>query len=121
MAVATASRMSFAVLLLPDAVDIAIACLSGTMQQALHHCYIAEMMLVALHLLCPDCKGNLILLNGAFCLVQIARDFRRKKMMADVMSGGKGRQQLLNKHADRSQARQSSFCLYHLTWFKLVC
>lgn len=36
------------------------------------------------------------------CLqVQIARAFRRKKMMAEVMSGGKGRQELLNRHADR--------------------
>ncbi len=34
--------------------------------------------------------------------VQIARAFRRKKMMAEVMGGGKSRQQLLNRHADRS-------------------
>lgn len=34
--------------------------------------------------------------------VQIARAFRRKKLMAEVMGGGKSRQQLLNRHADRS-------------------
>ncbi|DBA68731.1 TPA: hypothetical protein ACH3X2_013428 [Trebouxia sp. C0005] len=32
---------------------------------------------------------------------EIARAFRRKKMMAEVMGGGKSRQQLLNRHADR--------------------
>ncbi|DBA80849.1 TPA: hypothetical protein ACH3X1_008063 [Trebouxia sp. C0004] len=31
----------------------------------------------------------------------IARAFRRKKMMAEVMGGGKSRQQLLNRHAGR--------------------
>lgn len=33
--------------------------------------------------------------------MQIARTFRRKRMMAEVMGGGKGRQEILNKHADR--------------------
>lgn len=53
-----------------------------------------------------------------FCLhAQIARAFRRKKMMAEVMSGGKGRQEILNKHADRCTSRQCSeysTCLMHL-------
>lgn len=33
--------------------------------------------------------------------MQVARAFRRKKMMAEVMGGGRSRQQLLNRHADR--------------------
>ena len=41
------------------------------------------------------------------CLhLQIARAFRRKKMMAEVMSGGKGRQEILNRHADRCTSVQ---------------
>ena len=40
-------------------------------------------------------------------IVQIARAFRRKKLMAEVMGGGKSRQQLLNRHADRSVHCQS--------------
>ena len=41
------------------------------------------------------------------CLhLQIARAFRRKKMMVEVMSGGKGRQEILNRHADRCTSVQ---------------
>lgn len=34
-------------------------------------------------------------------VVQIARAFRRKQMMAEIMGSSKSRQQLLNRHADR--------------------
>ena len=47
--------------------------------------------------------------------VQIARAFRRKKLMAEVMGGGKSRQQLLNRHADRSVPLPITSIL---TWLK---
>ncbi|DBB03464.1 TPA: hypothetical protein ACH3X3_010818 [Trebouxia sp. C0006] len=39
--------------------------------------------------------------SSALPFHEIARAFRRKKLMAEVMGGGKSRQQLLNRHADR--------------------
>lgn len=60
-----------------------------------------------------------LLLDGSACL-QIARAFCRKQLIAQIMGSNKTRQQLLNRHADRSGG-SPSLCLALFLFSACTC